>query len=152
MPDLKNNSDGDKELLWSVLSKCDITNINTGELSYYIEMKKREKAILQEHIEKFYHIWKNNKGAYMTYLPAPNKPKGRKSVSALTQEKLEQKIIDFYEAERRKKELITLRLLYPKWLKYKELETTASTYIRRIDVDWKKYYLVDPIIDMDITK
>lgn len=33
-----------------------------------------------------------------------------------------------------------------------ELETTASTYIRRIDVDWKKYYLVDPIIDMDITK
>ena len=152
MPDLKNNSDGDKELLWFVLSKCDITNINTGELSYYIEMKKREKAILQEHIENFYHIWKNNKGAYMTYLPAPNKPKGRKSVSALTQEKLEQKIIDFYEAERRKKELITLRLLYPKWLKYKELETTASTYIRRIDVDWKKYYLVDPIIDMDITK
>ena len=43
LPDLKNNSDGDKELLWSVLSKCDITNINTGELSYYIEMKKREK-------------------------------------------------------------------------------------------------------------
>ena len=37
-------------------------------------------------------------------------------------------------------------------MKYKELETTASTYIRRIDVDWKKYYLADPIIDMDITK
>lgn len=39
---------------------------------------------------------------------------------------------------------------YPIWLKYKNLETTATSYIRRIDNDWQKYYLDDPIIKTDI--
>ena len=137
-------------------------NIDTGELSEYIEMTKQqkyEKAILKEHIENFYHIWKNNAGVYCSYLPAPDKPKKRKSVSASTQEKLERKIIDFYlnrekleQEKSRKEKFSTLRQIYPQWLEYKSLETTASGYIRRIDNDWNKYYLEDPIIDMDISK
>ena len=94
-----NKSAEKNELIWSFLAKCDIMDIDTGELSEYIEMTKKEKhekAILQEHIENFYHIWENNKGVYLSYLPAPGKPKNRKSVSASTLEKLERKIIDFY--------------------------------------------------------
>lgn len=45
-----------------------------------------------------------------------------------------------------------MRKLYPQWLKVKSLETTASTYIRRIDNDWKLYYETDSIVDKDITK
>lgn len=52
--------------------------------------------------------------------------------------------------EQEQKNLSTLRAVYPLWLKLKGLETNASTYIRRIDTDWKKYYLDDPIIDMDM--
>ena len=44
----------------------------------------------------------------------------------------------------------TLRAIYPQWLKLKGLETTATSYIRRIDDDWKAYYLNDAIIDKDI--
>lgn len=157
-----NKSAEKDELIWSFLAKCDIMDIDTGELSEYIEMTKKEKhekAILQEHIENFYHIWENNKGVYLSYLPAPGKPKNRKSVSASTLEKLERKIIDFYlnkekleQENDRKAQLSTLRQIYPQWLSYKSLETTASGYIRRIDDDWKAYYLTDPIIDMDISK
>jgi len=141
--------------LWSLLQEYDIMDFEMGELSELIEVTKKqklEKEILEEHIGKFYHIWQNNKGVYMTYLPAPDKPKGRRSVSASTKERLERKIIDFYLGQRADQDILTLRTLYPKWLKVKALETTASTYIRRIDSDWKHYYESDPIIDMDIKK
>lgn len=145
------------ETIWSFLEQSGIMNLNTGELSELIEMTKQqklEKAILKEHIENFYHIWQNDKGVYLTYLPAKDKPKGRKAVSASTQERLERKIIDFYLEQKKEEEqgTITLRKLYPQWLKIKSLETTASTYIRRIDNDWKRYYEADPIIDKDIKK
>lgn len=99
-----------------------IINFYTGELSERIKMTKQqklEKAILKEHIENFYHIWQNDKGAYLTYLPAEDKPKGRKAVSASIQERLERKIIDFYLEQKKEEEQgeITLRKLYPKWLK-----------------------------------
>lgn len=145
------------ETIWSFLEQSGIMNLDTGELSELIEMTKQqklEKAILKEHIENFYHIWQNDKGVYLTYLPAKDKPKGRKAVSASTQEHLERKIIDFYLEQKKEEEqgTITLRKLYPQWLKIKSLETTASTYVRRIDNDWKRYYEADPIIDKDITK
>ena len=145
------------ETIWSFLEQSGIMNLDTGELSELIEMTKQqklEKAILKEHIENFYHIWQNDKGVYLTYLPAKDKPKGRKAVSASTQERLERKIIDFYLEQKKEEEqgAITLRKLYPQWLKIKSLETMASTYIRRIDNDWKRYYEADPIIDKDIKK
>lgn len=145
------------ETIWSFLEQSGIMNLDTGELSELIEVTKQqklEKAILKEHIENFYHIWQNDKGVYLTYLPAKDKPKGRKAVSASTQERLERKIIDFYLEQKKEEEqgTITLRKLYPQWLKIKSLETTASTYIRRIDNDWKRYYEADPIIDKDIKK
>lgn len=132
-------------------------SLDTEELSELIEMTKQqklEKALLNEHIENFYHIWQNDKGVYLTYLPAKDKPKGRRAISASTQERLEEKIIAFYLEQKKEaaQGTITLRKLYPQWLKIKSLETTASTYIRRIDSDWKLYYETDPIVDKDITK
>lgn len=149
--------------LWTALEKCDlIDSIDEKELLDYIYMtkqKKREQELLKSHIDNFYHIWQNEKGVFLTYLPAPDKPRGRKPVTASTREKLERKIIDFYlarESEETRKQaqnqLSTLRAIYPLWLKMKSLETNASTYIRRIDTDWNTYYLNDPIIDKDIRK
>lgn len=92
--------------VWSLLEQCDIMELDTEELSQLIEMTKQqklEKAILNEHIENFYHIWQNDKGVYLTYLPAKDKPKGRRAISASTQERLEQKIIAFYLAQKKTK-------------------------------------------------
>ncbi|MEY8356733.1 tyrosine-type recombinase/integrase [Lachnospiraceae bacterium 54-53] len=135
-------------------------NLDTEELLELYNMKKQQKlenAILQEHIENFYHIWTNDKGIFLSYLPDSTKPKGRKPVTATTKEKLERKIIDFYLEQEQKKEnqkeqerLSTIRNIYPLWLNIKGLETKATSYIRRIDNDWNAYYTTDPIIDMDI--
>lgn len=92
--------------VWSLLEQCDIMELDTEELSQLIEMTKQqklEKAILNEHIENFYHIWQNDKGVYLTYLPAKDKPKGRRAISASTQERLEQKIIAFYLAQKKRR-------------------------------------------------
>lgn len=43
-----------------------------------------------------------------------------------------------------------METIYPDWLKLKSLETTSTGYIRRIDDDWKTYYLNVPIIHKDI--
>lgn len=157
---LDNISTNKARNIWTNLVKYDIMNVNTEELLELINMTKQEKieqAILKEHIENFYHIWTNSKGVHLSYLPAPANPKGRKPVTASTREGLERKIINFYlEREQQEKEqaeqerLSTLRSIYPLWLKIKGLETTATSYIRRIDNDWVAYYQNDSIIDMDI--
>lgn len=152
--------------LWTFLTKSDIIELDTEMLLEKIKMTKKEKheqELLKQHLENFSHIWLNKKGLYVTYVPAADKPRGRKPLSATTKDKLNRKIIDFYldhereeqeAAEKAKEEqsVITLRMLYPKWLNIKRLETTATSYIRRIDDDWKKYYLNDPMIDVDITQ
>lgn len=157
---LNNKSDKIQQNRSTLLSKCDIIDLSTEALLELIHMKdqlKKENAILKEHLENFYHIWTNDKGVFLTYLPDSTKPRGRRPVTASTREKLERKIINFYleleKQEKIKKEqdrLSTLRDIYPLWLNIKGLETTATSYIRRIDSDWQVYYLNDPIIDMDI--
>ena len=142
------------------LSKSDIIDIDTEELLELYNMKKQQKsenAILQKHIENFYHIWTNDKGIFLSYLPDSTKPKGRKPVTATTKEKLERKIIDFYlqleqneKSQKEQERLSTIKSIYPLWLNIKSLETKATSYIRRIDNDWNAYYSTDPIIDMDI--
>ena len=138
---------------------ADIINLDSKELLKFIDMTKKfkhEQELLKQHLEK-YHIWENSKGVFLSYLPAPDKLNNRKPVTAKTKEKLERKIIDFYlDLERIEKEnsekamLSTLRKIYPYWLQIKSLETTAGSYIRRIDNDWHKYYLDTPVIDEDI--
>ena len=134
-----------------------IKRMSEQDLLHIIEMNKKlkhEQDLLQAHLDNFYNIWLGKNGLYTTYLPAPGKSRGRRAVTAQTREKLERKIIDFYlEQERQEKEdaekaaLSTLRKIYPHWLEMKTLETAATSYIRRIDVDWHKYYLNSPIID-----
>ena len=128
----KNSSD-----LWTFLTKIGIIeDVEVKELLEYIAMtkqQKREQEILQKHIENFYHIWQNDKGVYLSYLPAPDKPKGRKPVSATTREKLERKLIDFYlsqEAEKEEKtgkNTPTLRTLLPSLYLPLRLCLTPST-------------------------
>jgi integrase len=113
-------------------------------------MRKQQKQnILNNHTFKIYHGHDNR---WYTYLPDDSKPNGRRKVVKTEESDLENLIVSHYknQSEERKLEQITLRTLYPKWLDYKRLHTTASNYIRRIEVDWKKFYANTPIIDKPI--
>lgn len=149
-----------QQLLNNPVAADIIKQMSEDDLLDVIRMNKKlqhERDLLQAHIDNFYDIWIGKNGLYTTYLPAEGKARNRRAVTAQTREKLERKIIDFYlDRERLEKEnsekamLSTLRKIYPYWLQMKSLETTASSYIQKIDSDWKRYYLNDSIIDEDI--
>ncbi|MFT3985868.1 MAG: site-specific integrase, partial [Lachnospiraceae bacterium] len=42
----------------------------------------------------------------------------------------------------------TLRILYPEWLNMKFSHSASSSYVRRIQNDWNKYYEDDSIVDI----
>lgn len=128
---------------------------NIIDLAYVqeqIKMKKREE-ILKRHNHK---IWEGNDGYWHSYLHDETKPKNRKPIKKKKLEDLEEVIIAYYKEnqviENDKKcnnnHDMTLKDIYPEWLQYKSLHTKASSYIKRLTTDWKKYYMNDPIIDV----
>ncbi|SCP97147.1 Site-specific recombinase XerD [Anaerobium acetethylicum] len=113
--------------------------------------KEKKKAILEKHQ---YDIWQGQNGRWYTYLPDSSQKAKRRLIAKSSREKLETTICDFYgEADEAARYAgITLKGLYQEWLGYKALHTNASTYVRRIDDDYRKYYLGDSIIDVPLTR
>lgn len=126
------------------------------DLSYVqekIEMRKRDE-ILKQHS---YKIWQGKDGYWHSYLHDETKTKSRKPIKKKQLKNLEDVIIADYK-ERQKEDSkkcvdsqnVTLKDIYPEWLKYKSLHTKASSYIKRLTTDWKKYYVDTAIIDVPI--
>jgi len=127
----------------SFLIQSDIIKLNDVETA----MKQAEsEKLLKKHP---YAITQGKDGRYRTYIKTDG---GRKQIAKSTLKKLNTALYEHYKAEdeRSKKRDMTLSTLYPLWLKYKSLHTTAQNYISRIDRDWKKYYLGTSIIDIPI--
>lgn len=119
--------------------------IDKEELLRTITMRKEEQ-ILETH-KQFSTIWENQSGAFVTYIPDEEKPRGRRQISSKTLEGLNKKVIAHYKAEEKKSQTkaVTLESLYPEWLSMKQLECTSST-VKRLDDYWRKYYKDSPII------
>lgn len=113
--------------------------------------KKHREKLLQQHS---YEIWKGSDGRYRTYIDDKTKKSGRKMLVKTHEEDLFDLLVNhYYSLEKSKqKEYSTLESLYPKWLEYKSLHTTAQNYIRRINNDWNKYYLNTSIIKVPLKK
>ena len=111
--------------------------------------KRRKAELLEKHP---YSIWQGKDGRWRTHIADETMDSGRKLVVKSTKEALHASIFAYYENqdEARKSASITLNDLYPRWLKYKELHSEASTYITRINSDWKTYYLDTDIINIPI--
>ena len=128
----------------------------TIDISYVreqIEMKQGAE-VLKEHTHK---IWEGKDGYWHSYVYDETKPKNRKPIKKKQLKDLEDLIVEYNKKqveENCKKEVrkpdVTLREMYPDWLQYKSLHTKATSYIKRITSDWKKYYLDDSIIDIPI--
>ena len=109
--------------------------------------KRRKAEILEKHP---YSIWQGKDGRWRTHIADETMDSARKLVVKSTKEALHASIFAYYENqdEARKSASITLKDLYPRWLKYKELHSEASTYITRINSDWKTYYLDKLTLDV----
>lgn len=125
--------------------------INVDDVLEKMNAKQRQELLSTTHP---YRIWQSTDGRWRTYIKDETKPNHRRLVIKASKAMLEKFLVEHYdlEAETDKYKKYTLRNLYPEWLDYKRLHTTAPTYITRIDTDWKTYYMGTPIIDVPIRK
>lgn len=107
--------------------------LDTAYVQEQIEMQKR-KELLEKHP---YKIWEGTGGKWYTYLP--DEEKGRLLKKRKTRKEIEDIIIG-YQRTKEEKEEITLKNLFPVWLRYKEKHTDSSSYIKRITADWQRFY------------
>ena len=81
---------------------------------------------------------------WFTRVPAAGFPKG-KLVKAVNEDALIEKLYEYYFGVERKYETISLKELYPEWLAYKYEVSNRANNARRIDSDFTKYYLNEPL-------
>lgn len=128
-----------------LLSYC-IRNgiVNMDDVRNQMNQDFKEK-VLKYHRHK---IWQGKDGRYRTHIDGSTKKAGRRLAVKTKEEDLLAYLAEFYGITENNdsKNDITLERLYPDWKSYKALHTTAENYIRRIDNDWKKYYVGTDII------
>ena len=110
--------------------------INLDEVA--CSMKKAEKEkILAQHP---YPITQGKDGRWRTYVK--KEEGGRKQIAKSTYDKVLDTLIRIYKGEGTSsaQSEITVEFLYPIWREYKMLHGAASTYIKRIDSDWRTFY------------
>lgn len=112
-----------------------------------------KEEILKKHP---YNIWqgKGKDQRWRTYIPDKTNKHGRKLIIKSSQEDLYNWLYDFYQEALLSDLLdrLTLETFYHEWLEYKKLHTNASTYITRIESDWKSFYLGSPIIKIPLKR
>lgn len=146
----------DRELLQYALEHG---MIDVSYVQEQIEMNKREE-LLKKHP---YKIWEGKDGKWYTYLP--NGEKGRALKKRNSKKAIEDVVVSYYEKEEgeqrradkeeeQKKQYavedLTLRKVFPEWLKYKSARTNSTSYIKRITADWHRFYERNEIADKRI--
>ena len=111
--------------------------------------KDKRKQIIDNHP---YAIFQTKDGRWRSWLPDSEKKDGRRQIAKSSLDKLYDAIIDYYEVQEDGLRLsgITLEKLYPQWLEFKSLHTTADSYIYRIQTEWEKHYKGTSIIKRPI--
>lgn len=107
--------------------------------------KKHKENLLKKHP---FDISPGKDGRYRTYVKDVTNGYGRRMIVKSHKEDLLDYLINIYEKQEKDNSIkdYTPERIYPDWKSYKEIHTTAKNYIRRIDNDWKKYYVGTDII------
>ena len=106
--------------------------IDMSYVQEQMEMNKR-KEFLRKHP---YEIWEGKDGKWYTYLPDENK--GRKLKKRKTQEDIETCVIEFWksqseeEIKNKKAKSLTLKTIFPEWLRFKQAHTNFLRYGRTL--------------------
>lgn len=116
--------------------------------------KKKKEQIISNHKYKISQM-KGKDHRWATYVPDESKANHRRFVAKSSKEDLIDFLCDFYESGTGSSPLCnqpnTLESLYPEWLEYKKLHTTAISYINRIQSDWRTYYMNTDIIKLPLS-
>ena len=105
-----------------------------------INAKKEE--ILSKHK---YKIFQGSDGRWKTTVPDETKKSGRRIIAKSDYNDFINELVAFYDSiednsNSINESLCTLTDILPKWLEFKEVHTDSGSYIKRIYVDWNKYY------------
>ena len=105
-----------------------------------INAKKEE--ILSKHK---YKIFQGSDGRWKTTVPDETKKSGRRIIAKSDYNDFINELVAFYDSiednsNSINESLCTLTDILPKWLELKEVHTDSGSYIKRIYVDWNKYY------------
>lgn len=114
------------------------------------DMKLAErKKILENHP---YPITQGKDGRWRTYIKLDDGK--RKQIAKASLEKVQDALVDFYSGKihEDKARAATLESLYPEWCEWKVLHRAASSYMKRIDNDWKSYYRDHEIVKIPLQK
>ena len=135
----------------SSLKSCGI--IDPNEYRRYITMVMKEKVdkIHDHAISK----GMGKDGRWFTNVRDPRTGK-LKRVAGQTKEDVYQKLYDFYFVTPKKKKALTLRRVYPEWLRYRVATAGKTNSVHRQDTDFKRFYLDEPlskkILDTPVTE
>ena len=119
----------------------------------YQNMQEREKKkLIQRHTYSIFYDRNDNR--WKTYLPDESKKSGRRLIAKRNRIDLENEILLYYSGVEDNayitNQFPSLEVLFPQWLQYKDSLTNSSSYIKRILVDWNKYYKDSEIIKLPI--
>lgn len=80
------------------------------------------------------------------------KKRHTRQIAKTSKSDLEDVLVKFYKAREKQqsRSAFTLRKLYPEWFDYKWDECGNSNYMKHIDLEWRKHYVNDPLIDVEI--
>lgn len=115
--------------------------INLDDVRENMKENERQK-LLSMHKYKVFFDEKDNR--WKTTVPDETKKNGRRLIAKRNKEQLDADLIAYYAQIEEKKHLdnnlYTLEKIFPLWLKYKAAQTDATSYSKRILVDWNKFY------------
>lgn len=116
----------------------------------YAMINAKKEEILSKHK---YKIFQGSDGRWKTTVPDKTKKSGRRIIAKSDYNDFINELIAFYDSieddnnsinedacNSVNKRLCTLTDILPKWLALKEVHTDSGSYIKRIYVDWNKYY------------
>ena len=117
-----------------IISEGDIRNL---------EVMKKKNAVLLIHD---YRIWQGkNDRRWFTYVH--KEEGGRKRIAKKTELELINFLYDFYDIEETAYRVGTLKELYEEWIQYKLRTSNRASSVHRMDQDYKRFYLNEPLAD-----
>lgn len=129
-------------------------NIDLDEVAHQMRKKDIEETLKDVHK---YSITQLKDGRWKTHVKDPSKKEGRRVIVKRSLDDLEEALYEYYtvdvhENPMLKRKHATLRSLYPEWLEYRRLHTTAETTLIRFESVWRTHYIGNEIIDIPIRK
>ncbi len=124
--------------------------IDVGSAEEEMNKTKLAKALAMHP----YKIYQGKDGRWVTYLYDEKSPNGRKKIVKSALENLYEVLYEHYMGIEKKASVdyITLEDIYPEWLEYKALHTSAHSTITRINNDWNRFYKGTEIVKFPIRK